>query len=266
MSQSKTIHEAILKVLQDELRPLSAKWIYQAIENRDYYRFRSENPEHIVLTTLRRRSIGIELARSSKRKSFQVLSDGSYWFKDKPIPVESKARATKVTIKEQRFEELSKSHGQYIKEFKLLLLEQLKQVEPTQFEHFAKNLLRVYGFKDVHVTRATKDGGIDGYGKFKLGITFLDVAFECKRWTKTTVPSKEVASFRGNIQGEYAQGIYFTTSKFSKEAKEVALKKGGAPIALIDGEMLVEIMMDKRFGVDVEDLPLYSINLDDVLD
>ena len=265
-SLKSTVHEAVLKVFNDEGQPLSAKKVYELIEDRDYYRFRSETPAHIVLTALRRRSIGLSLDTSIKNKDFQILTDGKYWLKGKPIPSISKAQPTKLTIKEERSDDLQKLHVTYLKEFKASLLEQLKQIEPVQFERFAKNLLKIYGFRKVHITRATKDGGIDGFGKFKLGIADLDVAFECKRWVKNTVPKKEVASFRGNIQGEYAQGIYFTTSKFTKEAKAVALKKGGTPIALIDGEMLVDIMIERNFGITVKQLPLYSIQLDHVLE
>lgn len=90
------------------------------------------------------------------------------------------------------------------------------QIEPDAFEKFSRRLLEVYGFIDVEVTRSVKDGGIDGFGKLKVGITHLHVAFQCKRWRNNNVSRTEIDKFRGAIQGDYEQGIFFTTSNFSK--------------------------------------------------
>lgn len=48
-----------------------------------------------------------------------------------------------------------------------------------------------------------------------MGITYLNVAFQCKRWKNTTIGRVEIDKFRGAIQGEFEQGIIFTTSNFS---------------------------------------------------
>ena len=56
-----------------------------------------------------------------------------------------------------------------------------------------------------------------------------------------------------------------TTSNFSKEALKVASKSGAVPIALIGDLGLVEIMIEKRFGIDYESMPVYINALDRVL-
>ena len=99
--------------------------------------------------------------------------------------------------------------------FRKKLLERLLSLTPAEFEHFAKRILVAYGFVDVHVTRVSKDGGIDGHGKLTLGLATLNAAFQCKRW-QGTVERQDVDRFRGAIQGEYEQGLFFTTSDFSK--------------------------------------------------
>ena len=91
----------------------------------------------------------------------------------------------------------------------------MKEIDPKTFEFFSKRLLEVYGFKDVSVTRYSKDGGIDGYGKLKVGIAHLSVAFQCKRWKNNVISKKEIQSFRGDIQGKFEQGIFFTNSTYS---------------------------------------------------
>ena len=37
------------------------------------------------------------------------------------------------------------------------------------------NLLDVYGFSDLSVTQKSKDGGIDGFGKLKIGLAHMSV-------------------------------------------------------------------------------------------
>jgi restriction system protein len=122
-----------------------------------------------------------------------------------------------------------------------------------------------YGFKKMEVTRSSRDGGIDGFGELKIGLASMKVAFECKRWTRNTVGRPQVSQFRGDIQGKFQQGIYFTTSAFSKEAKESSFQPGAVPIILIDGNSIVDLMVEKHFGVDVEEIPVYSNALDLVL-
>ena len=63
----------------------------------------------------------------------------------------------------------------------------------------------------------------------------------------------------------YEQGIIFTTSNFSKEAQNATRRQGAVPIILIDGITLVDIMVDKKFGVELDYIPVYVNALDDVL-
>jgi len=53
-----------------------------------------------------------------------------------------------------------------------------------------------------------------------------------------------------------------TTSKFSKDALGATTKRGAVPIVLIDGLMIVDIMIEKKFGVDMENMPVYINALD----
>jgi restriction system protein len=115
------------------------------------------------------------------------------------------------------------------------------------------------------VTQIAGDGGIDGHGKLKVGLAFLNVAFQCKRWTKCNVTRPEVDRFRGAIQGDFEQGLFFTTTSFSKGAIEASIKRGAVPIILVDGGAIVDMMIDKGFGVQTENLPIPTYALDLVL-
>lgn len=264
-----TIKEAINSVLRKVGHPLSIKDIYDKIIEWDYYRFRAAYPVGIVATQIRRHCKGIDNAVSSSNKYYQILNDGRFWLIDIPIPHMDSSTDSKVYsdhhISAESIsiaEELKGQHKKYLQHFKDSIIAQLKAASPKAFEYFSRNLLEEYGFKDLHVTQYSKDGGIDGFGKLKVGITFLDVAFQSKRWKNTTVAQKEIQSFRGAIQGKYEQGIYFTTSTYSKAAKEISIQKGAVPIILIDGNMIVDIMIEKKFGIEIENLPLYLNALD----
>lgn len=255
-----TIKEAIFKVLNERNLPLGVKEIYlQIIENK-LYAFKAEDPEHIVRTILRRHSENINVKSSSKTKYFTFLKDGTFWFKDRKHEEEKKER--NVVEKEiLPYKEITDLHKKFNIIFKRNLLKQLSTIDPEDFEEFCRKLLLVYGFKNVKVTRKSRDGGIDGFGELKIGIATMQVAFECKRWGQT-VGRPKVSQFRGDIQGKFQQGIFFTTSKFSTEAKDVSLQVGAVPIILIDGNGIIELMMEKEFGVEKIELPIYSNALD----
>jgi restriction system protein len=133
------------------------------------------------------------------------------------------------------------------------LLELLMNLHPRQFEAFAGKLLESVGFTDVEVTNYVGDGGIDGYGNLEMGVVKVRAAFQVKRW-RQNVPRSEIDQFRGAISGEFDQGIFITTSNFSDEAKRVSSRRGAVPIVLINGDRIVNIMLEKGLGVRQEPL------------
>lgn len=151
----------------------------------------------------------------------------------------------------------------YDLQFRAKLLDRLYELTPRQFEHFARELLAAYGFVKLVVTQVAKDGGIDGHGLLRVGLSRMAVAFQCKRW-EGNVPRPEVDKFRGAIQGEYEQGIFFTTADFTKGAMEASIKKGAVPIVLLNGESIVDLMIEKEFGVQKRPLQLYEDQLETI--
>ncbi|GHT34362.1 hypothetical protein FACS189434_10390 [Bacteroidia bacterium] len=266
--KKRTIIEAILKVLKDNNKSLSIKDIYEKIVDNAYYKFNAQNPYSVVRVEVRRHCVGVEISSASPKKYFQLLKDGTYWLLEQSSELtKNKKQATDNETDENKvlITKLKDTHKQYFTAFKKKLLTQLKEIDPNTFEVFCKKLLKTYGFKDLKVTRHTKDGGIDGYGKLKVGISYLNVAVQCKRWKNTTIGRTEIDKFRGAIQGDYEQGIFFTTSQFTKEAENATTKKGAVPIILIDGMMIVDIMIEKKFGIEIEEMPIYINALDVVL-
>jgi restriction system protein len=154
-------------------------------------------------------------------------------------------------------------YERYDLQFRSKLLDRLYQLSPKQFEHFARLLLEAYGFVKMTVKNVGKDGGVDGHGMLKVGLAQMAVAFQCKRW-EGNVSRPEVDKFRGAIQGEFEQGIFFTTSDFTKEATQASIKKGAVPVILINGEGIVDLMIEKEFGVQKRPLQIYEDELDTI--
>ncbi len=268
-----TIVGAIIKVLGESERSMSAKAIYSNIASKAYYQFKAQNPYSVVRVELRRHCRGIDFPTSSSKKYFQILKDGTYTLIDSLQTNKKDPNKFSINIVHNTTDavssisvnDLKAKQNEFTIYFKEYILDQLKTIEPDTFEIFCKKLLSIYGFNDLTVTRKSKDGGIDGVGKLRVGISHLNVAVQCKRWNKTSVGRTEIDKFRGAIQGDFEQGIFFTTSKFSKEAMQASTKKGAVPIILIDGSSIVDIMIEKKFGVDIENLPIYINALDEVL-
>lgn len=154
--------------------------------------------------------------------------------------------------------------NQYQQGFRDQLLTRLLDMTPAQFETFAKRLLEVYGFEEMKVTQISHDGGIDGHGRLRVGLATMKVAVQCKRW-KGSVGRPEIDAFRGAIQGEYEQGLFFTTADFTAGARDVSIKRGAVPIVLINGPMIVNLMIEKGFGVNRRPLELYDDRMDEIL-
>lgn len=133
-------------------------------------------------------------------------------------------------------------------DWKEQLLETLLAVPPDQFERLARRLLREAGFISATVTGKSGDGGIDGIGVYRLSLVSFPVFFQCKRY-KGSVGAGAVRDFRGAMSGRGDKGLLISTGNFTAEAKGEATRDGAAPIDLIDGERLCDLLKDYELGV-----------------
>jgi restriction system protein len=93
-----------------------------------------------------------------------------------------------------------------------------------------------------------------------LGVVRVKGAFQFKRWQQN-VPRPVIDQFRGAITGLYDQGIFITTSDFTEDAKQVSSRLGTVPIVIINGDKIIDIMLEKGLGVRKE--PLSVLWLDE---
>lgn len=132
------------------------------------------------------------------------------------------------------------------------ILEKVKSCSPAFFEKLVVELLVSMGYggsrKDAgEAIGRSGDEGIDGIIKEdRLG---LDVIYiQAKRW-ENTVGRPEIQKFVGALQGKRAKkGVFISTSNFSKEAISYA-RDLDLKVVLIDGDQLVENMIDFDIGV-----------------
>ncbi len=143
------------------------------------------------------------------------------------------------------------------------LLETLATASPSFFETIVLDLLHRMGYgasrADLLRVGGTGDGGIDGVISLdKLGLEKVYV--QAKRW-QSTVGRPEVQGFYGALAGQRAnKGVFITTSGYTAQAIDFA--KSVERIVLIDGNRLVELMMDHEVGVTARTVRIPKIDSD----
>ncbi len=140
------------------------------------------------------------------------------------------------------------------------ILSYLQSIPPEKFERFCADLLRQLGMDEVEVTGGRGDKGIDGEGYLRVGpLVSTKVAFQCKRYSGP-VSAKEVREFQGAIGSRAEKGIFFTTGYFPAGAREAARDTTSKPIELIDGDRLVELLEQLKFGL--RETKTYEVDYD----
>jgi len=135
-------------------------------------------------------------------------------------------------------------------EVKNELLTKLKSLDPYYFEKVILMLLKKMGYGDFVETSKSGDGGIDGIiNEDKLGLDKIFI--QAKRFTENKVREKDIRNFIGAMSGDTNKGVFVTTSLFDKGATEKA-KNAHHKIILIDGNKLVDLMLEYKVGVQVK--------------
>lgn len=140
------------------------------------------------------------------------------------------------------------------------LMTEVMKLTPGEFEKLVVQLLLKMGYGNGiddagYATQISGDGGIDGIIKEdQLG--FSSIYIQAKQWAlDSTVGRPEIQKFAGALQGVKAtKGLFITTARFSKEAKQYADSLFQSNIVLVDGEALMNLMIKSNLGVSVEQI------------
>ena len=140
----------------------------------------------------------------------------------------------------------------------------LNDMDPFAFEHLIKRLLEEMGYHSVDVTAGSGDGGVDVVGNIELGITSVREVVQAKRH-RSAIQRKDLDALRGSLYRFNAvRGTIVTTARFAKGAQEAAFATGAAPITLIDGDKLVDLLIEHGIGVRKRTIELLELDADAV--
>jgi restriction system protein len=135
------------------------------------------------------------------------------------------------------------------------LLQRLRDEDPEFLEQTVLKLLHAMGYgsseDDLQHLGGSGDGGVDGVIKQdKFGLDQIYV--QAKRYGSNVVGRPHIQNFVGALSGKHAtRGVFITTSQFSSDAEEFAKNVPQYRIILIDGEDLVQLMIEHKVGVRV---------------
>ena len=140
------------------------------------------------------------------------------------------------------------------------LRERLLAMKPGEFEELISQLLAEMGFEMVEVTKFSGDGGIDVRGTLVVGdVVRIKMAVQVKKWKlKNNIQAPVVQQVRGSL-GAHEQGLIITTSDFSPGAVKEAVQPDKTPIALMNGEQFVMLLMEHGIGVHRSTPDLFEI-------
>jgi len=150
---------------------------------------------------------------------------------------------------------------QHNKKVRQALLKRLLEMKWEEFEELIARLLAEVGFEEIEMTGRSGDGGIDVRATLVVGdVIRTRMAVQVKKW-KRNVQAPVVQQVRGSL-GTHEQGLIITTSDFSSGARTEAARPDAVPVALMNGEQLVVLLVENGIGVSRRSHDLIELNQD----
>lgn len=150
------------------------------------------------------------------------------------------------------FDKIELASKELDEELQKELLDRILEQTPAFFERLVVNLLSQMGYgSEGTLAKAigkSGDGGIDGIiHQDRLGLDAVYI--QAKRYDRQNqIGRPELQAFVGSLAGhQSSKGVFVTTSYFSKPALEY-LKTIQTRIVPIDGQKLVELMIEHEVG------------------
>ena len=141
-----------------------------------------------------------------------------------------------------------------------LLRERLENMNPFAFEQLIRDLLTEMDYEDVEVTQPTNDKGVDVKAVANFGITRINEVIQVKRH-RANIQRTVLDMLRGSLHRFKAQkGTIITTGDFGKGARDAAFEMGAAPITLINGDTLIELLIQHEIGVKKKTVEYFEVD------
>jgi restriction system protein len=141
-----------------------------------------------------------------------------------------------------------------------MLRERLENMDPFAFERLICDLLTEMGYEDVEVTQPTNDKGVDVKAVAQFGINTINEVIQVKRH-RANIQRPVLDMLRGSLHRFKAQkGTIITTGDYGKGARDAAFEMGAAPITLINGDTLIDLLIQHEIGVKKKTLDYYEFD------
>ncbi len=136
----------------------------------------------------------------------------------------------------------------------------LADMNAQKFESLIKFLLEEMGYTDVQTTPYTNDKGVDVVANIELGISSVREVVQAKRH-KGNINRPVLDQLRGSLHRFNAvRGTLISTGGYSKGTIDAAFERGAAPITLIDGDKLIDLLIEHGIGVSKQTIDYFEFD------
>jgi restriction system protein len=172
------------------------------------------------------------------------------------------AETVVTPVTELPHQALTSAVKSYNQQQEAILRETLAKMNPYRFESLVKDLLEAMDYEDVEVTKQSGDKGIDVVANYEFGITQVREVVQVKR-QQGTITRPILDQLRGALPYHQAiRGTIITLGKFAQGCKDAAFFPGAAPVTLIDGDKLIELLIKHGVGTKRRNLALVEVDED----
>jgi restriction system protein len=250
------IEEGLIQVLRQLSLINSGKRADLLEDWEEYTRYNSNIKQDSVVKDYLRRRLGNLVDRKYVKREGNVYS-----ITDKGLCYLQTVEQNNPNPIIDKETQLIKGVEAFNKEQRELLKKFLSETKPYWFENIIKDLLSSMGYDDVRVTSPTNDKGVDVTGISQNGITTVKEVIQIKRNTSSNITRPILDALRGSLHRFDAfQGTIITLSDFAKGAKEAAFEKGAAPLTLINGDKLIDLLIKNGIGINRKVVSYYLVN------
>ena len=231
--------EAAIKILKEADEPLSAKEITEIALEEELIDTSGTTPDATMAAQLY-----VDINKNSATQ-FKKVGRGKFALKKQT----ESAKSPLLAIQNQN--ELVKQK----------LIERIHDMDPFQFEHLTAELLKKIGYENVEVTKRSGDKGIDVTANLTVsGLTNVKTVIQVKRYKEgNNISGKYITQLRGSAEVDQ-RGLIITTSDFTKDAINESKAQNKMPVALVNGDKLINLLFKYKVGVKEEIVSVYSLD------
>lgn len=208
--------------------------------------------------TLRRRLLNLAERGLVQREgnTYSITLAGLAYIGGEPVQPGGMSRQPTVTP----LQEVAQSVQAFNQSQREALRTALSHMHPYRFEQLVRDLLEAMGYDNVEVTRESGDKGVDVVATIEFGITIITEVVQVKRH-QANIGRPVLDQLRGALPYHKAlRGTIITLGDFSQGCLDAALFPGAAPIGLINGEKLLDLLIEHEIGMQKRAVSLHELD------